>query len=192
MTDWWWIRHGPTHAKSMVGWSDIKADLSDHETIKKLNEYLPKSADLVSSDLSRTIETANVIQHNRNRIPHEFSLREFNFGDWDGKHWEEISKLDPELSYAYWSTPGDVSPPNGESWNAAAERINECVDKISESNKNSDIVVVAHFGVILTQIQRALKITPLKTMSYKIDNFSVTRIRIYKKKWQVLEINTVL
>ena len=55
MTDWWWIRHGPTHSKSMVGWSDIKADLSDHETIKKLNEYLPQSADLVSSDLSRTI-----------------------------------------------------------------------------------------------------------------------------------------
>ena len=68
MTDWWWIRHGPTHAKSMVGWSDIKADLSDRETIKKLNEYLPKSADLVSSDLSRTIETANVIQHNQNQL----------------------------------------------------------------------------------------------------------------------------
>ena len=123
---------------------------------------------------------------------HKHYLREFNFGDWFGKRWEEISLLVPELSHAYLSTPGDISPPNGESWNAAAERINECVDKISESNKNSNIIVVAHFGVILTQIQRAKKITPLKALTYKIDNFSVTRIRICKKKWQILEINTVL
>ena len=38
MTDWWWIRHGPTHAKCMVGWVDIKADLSDKITLNKLDD----------------------------------------------------------------------------------------------------------------------------------------------------------
>ncbi|HHL22744.1 MAG TPA: histidine phosphatase family protein, partial [Aliiroseovarius sp.] len=29
MISWWWLRHGPTHAKGLVGWSDVPADLSD-------------------------------------------------------------------------------------------------------------------------------------------------------------------
>lgn len=29
MTRIFWIRHGPTHANGMVGWSDLPADLSD-------------------------------------------------------------------------------------------------------------------------------------------------------------------
>ncbi len=192
MTDWWWIRHGPTNVKTMVGWTDIKADLSDMVTLQRLDEYLPKNAAIVSSDLTRTIETANAIQNNRNRMPHEFNLREFNFGDWDGKHWKEISKLNPKLSYDYWSKPGDVSPPNGESWNAAAKRINQCIDKINIKNKNSHIIAVAHFGVILTQVQRALNISPLKALSYKIDNFSVTRVQFKNNNWEAFEINKVL
>ena len=28
MTRFWLVRHGPTHAKTMVGWTDLPADLS--------------------------------------------------------------------------------------------------------------------------------------------------------------------
>jgi len=29
MTTLWLVRHGPTHAKAMIGWTDLPADLSD-------------------------------------------------------------------------------------------------------------------------------------------------------------------
>ena len=36
MTDIFLIRHGPTHAKGMVGWSDLAADLSDTQALARL------------------------------------------------------------------------------------------------------------------------------------------------------------
>ena len=40
MTNWYWIRHGPTHLKSLVGWSDVDVDLSNVNRLKKLDDYL--------------------------------------------------------------------------------------------------------------------------------------------------------
>ena len=41
-TNWWWVRHGPTHAKVFTGWRDVPADLSDVARIKRLKNFLPK------------------------------------------------------------------------------------------------------------------------------------------------------
>ena len=41
MTRFWWVRHGPTHAKGMVGWSDLAADLSGVVATAELNKPAP-------------------------------------------------------------------------------------------------------------------------------------------------------
>ncbi|MCX8953857.1 histidine phosphatase family protein, partial [Ruegeria sp. NA] len=33
------VRHGPTHAKTMVGWSDLPADLSDTAALRRLHDH---------------------------------------------------------------------------------------------------------------------------------------------------------
>ena len=192
MKNWWWIRHGPTHAKCMVCWADIAADLSDKSMLIKLDEYLPRQAKVISSDLSRAAETASAKENGRVRLDNEFDLREFNFGDWDGKNWQEISNNYPKLSEEYWTQPGDIQPPNGESWNQSSKRINTCVDKINERVKCKNIIAVAHFGVILTQIQRAMRISAVEVLANKIDNFSVTKISHNVDGWSVKEINKIL
>ncbi|WP_372993206.1 histidine phosphatase family protein [Sulfitobacter sp.] len=190
MTIWHWVRHGPTHEKTMVGWRDVPADLSDKEQIARLNAHLPDDALLVSSDLIRAIATADVLTHRtRNRLPHDPNLRELDFGDWDGLHAKDVSDLHPELSWAYWTTPGDIAPPNGESWNQAARRINAAVDKLNTAYPNAHIIAVAHFGAILTQVQRALGVGPKDAMAHKIDNLSTTEIHFGKDGWQVPKIN---
>ena len=60
-TNWWWIRHGPTHEKSFVGWRDVPADLSDFSRIKRLRKILPKNPIILSSDLQRATATAIAI-----------------------------------------------------------------------------------------------------------------------------------
>ena len=108
------VRHGPTHAKTMVGWSDLPADLSDHDAIASLAEHLPADALVISSDLSRAVATADAIQGARTRLPHDPDLREMNFGDWELQRFDEVE--DQETYRAFWEHPGDVKPPNGESW----------------------------------------------------------------------------
>ena len=50
MTQFWWVRHAPTHSKAMVGWSDIPADLSDTAWLERISAFLPQRALLVSSE----------------------------------------------------------------------------------------------------------------------------------------------
>jgi len=189
MTTWWWIRHGPTHEKTFVGWRDVPADLSNAAQIDRLNAHLPDDALLVSSDLIRATATADAITRGRKRLPHAPEIREFNFGDWDGLGFDQVATRDPDLSRAYWETPGDIAPPNGESWNSAATRIAPFVEEMNTRHPDRHIIAVAHIGVIMTQIQLAGGLTATQTISHKIDNLSVTRLQWDHGNWDVKAIN---
>ena len=174
----YWVRHGPTHERSFVGHRDVPADLSDTAQIERLSAALPADALVVSSDLIRSIDTATALQGTRTRLPHRAGLREFDFGDWDGMHFSEVAEKWPDLSRAYWETPGDVQAPNGESWNAASARVSTDIEMLIAENPRRDIIAVAHFGAILSQVQQAAGIAPYRALSHRIDNFSITEIQM--------------
>ncbi len=183
------VRHGPTHAKTMVGWSDLPADLSDTAALERLHDYLPPEAIVVSSDLSRALETATAIQGTRRRLPHHPDLREINFGAWELRGFAEIEAEDPELAFAYWDNPGDVRPPQGESWNEVRVRVDGVIDTLIANHRGHDLVIVAHFGVILTQVQRALDLDAQQTFAHRIDNLSVTHLAFDGRAWSAGVIN---
>lgn len=190
MTVWHWVRHGPTHEKTFVGWRDVPADLSDTAQIARLHDHLPKTALLISSDLIRAHATADAIAHpDRRRLPSEPDLRELHFGVWDGMRFSDVAARDPDLSRAYWETPGDVAPPDGESWNQAAARVNAVVDRLNNTQPEAHIIAVAHIGVILTQVQRALGVTAHQALSHTIDNLSVTQLHHDAGQWSAVHIN---
>ena len=167
MTTWHWIRHGPTHEKTFVGWRDVPADLSDRQQIARLHAHLPQEALLISSDLIRSVATADALDHpDRRRLDHAPDLRELHFGAWDGMHFSDVAARDPELSRAYWETPGDIA-----------------------AHPDKHIISVAHFGVILTQVQRALNLSAQEAMRHKIDNLSVTSLTHRDGLWEVAHIN---
>lgn len=177
MTTWHWVRHGPTHEKSFVGWRDVPADLSDTALIERVRNHLPDEALLVSSDLIRSVHTADVLHlPAHTRLPHESDLREIDFGVWDGMRFDAVAARDPKLSRAFWEKPGEISAPEGESWNQTGSRVDAVVDRLNVTHPNGHIIAVAHFGVILTQVQRALGVTAYEAMSHKIDNISVTTL----------------
>jgi len=184
------VRHGPTHAKVMVGWSDLPADLSDTAALSRLSAHLPSDALLVSSDLSRAATTADAIQANRTRLPHHAGLREINFGAWELRSHTEIEAEDPDLIRAYWDHPGDVRPPGGESWHEVCARVDAAIDTLVTAHKGGDLIIVAHFGVIMTQIQRASQMDPDATFAQRIDNLSVSELTQRPNgEWQVGRIN---
>ncbi len=188
MTRFWWVRHGPTHAKSMVGWSDLPADLSDIASISRLEAHLPAQAALVSSDLSRAVTTADAITGQRARLPHERALREIHFGAWELKTFAEAEAEAPDLIRAYWERPGTVAAPNGESWDDLTARVWAATDRLAQG-PHAEIIVVAHFGAILAALQRAMGIGAAEVFAHKIDNLSVTCLAVAPTGWQVQAIN---
>ena len=190
MTQFYFVRHGPTHAKGMVGWTDLPADLSDTAQIARLSDHLPQDALVISSDLTRCVTTADAIAFGRRRLPHDPDLREIHFGAWEMLHHTEIEARDPDLIRAFWDRPGDVRAPDGETWNEVSTRVSRAVDRLVERHMGQNIIVVAHFGAILTQVQRALDISAYDAFANQIDNLSVTEIH-RKDAWQSLKINHI-
>lgn len=189
MTVFHWVRHAPTHQKAFVGWRDVSADVSDTDQIARLQAHLPQDALVVSSDLRRCTQTADAIAGKRTRLAPMPGLRELHFGAWDGQHWKTIAERHPVLSRMYWEKPGDLAPPGGESWNAAMHRVSTAADQLARITQGREIIVVAHFGAILTQVQRGLGCTAYEAMAHKIDNWSVTTIAWQGETAEVRAIN---
>ena len=177
MTTWHWVRHGPTHQKSLTGWRDVPADLTDLRAVSRLSAALPQDALIVSSDLDRCVRTADALENGRRRLPHDPGLREFHFGAWDGVHFKTVAAQNEGLSRKYWEAPGDHAPPGGESWNVSAQRVAAAVRRIEATYQPTDIIVVAHFGVILTQVQATMGVSAAEVLAHKIDPLSVTTLR---------------
>ncbi len=191
VTSWWWIRHAPTHEEAFVGWRDVPANLSDKAALARLRAALPAEALLASSDLSRAKATADAIAApGHARLPPARALREFDFGAWDGLGFAAVSARDPALSRAFWERPGDIAAPGGESWNDVAARVSAWVDAQNRAAPRH-VIAVAHFGVILTQLQRTLGVAPAEVLAYRIAPLSLTRLDWDGQGWKVRMINHV-
>jgi broad specificity phosphatase PhoE len=189
MTRLWWVRHAPTHEKSFVGWRDVPADLSDAALIGRVADHLPPDAVIVASDLQRASATADAIGRDRARLPDLRDLREMDFGVWDGMHYTDVAARDPVLSRRFWEQPGDLRAPEGESWNDLRTRVARVVDDLTARFTGRDIVLVAHMGVIMSQIQRASSCTAYEALGYRIDNLSVTQVTRHPESWTLGAVN---
>lgn len=188
MTRFHLVRHGPTHAKAMIGWTDLPADLSDLAALARLNAHLP-NAPVVSSDLGRAIQTADALIGGRLRLPHDPALREIHFGQWEGKTFALAEAENPALIRAFWETPGPLAAPGGESWDQLTGRVWAALDRYLAHDQ---IIIVAHFGAILAALQRGLGVSAVKVFAHKIDNLSVTEVSFDGTEWLAGRINHTL
>ena len=189
VTRWYWVRHGPTHQKAFTGWRDVPADLSDTDAIARLHDFLPSQALIISSDLQRAVTTADVLSQGRERLPHDRDIREFDFGVWDGMHFSQVAQRDPELSRSFWENPGDIAAPDGESWNAVAQRSSAVVARIMAEHKPRNIIAVAHMGTIMTQIAHAGGMSPYEALGHMVEPLSVTCLEYENRAWRVERVN---
>lgn len=178
----WLVRHGPTHAKQMIGWTDRPADLSDTALVARLAAELPE-APVISSDLIRATATADALQGRRPRLPHDPRLRELHFGAWENLTHAEAEAQDAARLRAFWEDAGDVAAPQGESWNAMAGRVHAALDALPDQ-----AIVVCHFGPILAALQRALGCDVQTIFAHRIEPLSLTELQL-DGRWQVARIN---
>ena len=189
MSDIFFVRHGPTHLHSLVGWSDVPADISDTAKLARLSDNLPKSGSVISSDLKRAIDTADALKLPQKRLPNEPALRELNFGDWELRTFKQINATDHDRVFSFFDTPGAVTAPNGENWDNFCLRVDTAVDRLISDKVNRPLIIVAHFGVVMSQIQRAEGQGPKFSMRHEIDNLSLTHLTRNGAKWVIRKIN---
>jgi len=118
---------------------DLIEDVS--QSAVRLQDRLPGHLQLFSSPLRRCRALAEAL-HRQPRF--DARLQELNFGDWEGKPWDEIPR---EQIDAWAAAPWTFAPPNGES----VERLRSRVDAFLSDRgwpDGEDIAVVTHNGVM--------------------------------------------
>jgi alpha-ribazole phosphatase len=96
-----------------------------------------------SSPRLRARETAVAVAGN---VVIDDDLREIDFGDLEGRSYDEIAATDPELYRAWMERPTTVRFPGGESFAKLKVRALEALDRIRTAHESA--VVVTHGGVL--------------------------------------------
>ncbi|HLF25026.1 MAG TPA: histidine phosphatase family protein [Anaerolineae bacterium] len=153
------IRHGQTDWNATGRWQgqadpplNAAGRAQAHQTALELQAQ--RLDVLVSSDLRRARETAEIIAAAINRdVILEPRLREVNLGEWQGLYSDDIRARWPGEMQLWLDMPLAARPPNGESIQELAARVLAAVDELAARYPDRRVGLVAHelpIAVIVT------------------------------------------
>ncbi len=145
------FRHGLTEEnkrKAYIGWTDSPICEDVREALKGKFPKPSPYKQIVSSDLKRCLQTANLLFPDQ--TPMTLSeFRELHFGSWEGKTYDELSG---DLDYEEWlNNQYEKVPPQGESYSVFADRIEKGWQRVVTMMNRDNIhhlAIVTHGGVI--------------------------------------------
>lgn len=123
---------------------------------------------LYASDAPRAIATAEAIRAESQLDPVITSplLREFAFGEWEGKVWADLRAANPEI-FSLWDTePHRVQVPGGETMQAVSDRAWRFLDQIRAKHQGETVCLVTH-GL-------TLKLLITRAMGYAVEEWNKT------------------
>jgi broad specificity phosphatase PhoE len=104
---------------------------------------------LVSSDLSRAVETASIVGAARGLRPMlNAAMRELSIGDWTGLTRAQIETCGAEVLREFERGASDVRPGGGESRREIQLRVRGAIDRLVAANPGRRLAVVTHLGAI--------------------------------------------
>jgi alpha-ribazole phosphatase/probable phosphoglycerate mutase len=148
------IRHGQTvggEEKRYKGHTDVPLSERGAEQMEGVSAYIVQAGSALTavycSDLSRSVKSAGIVARPHSLRPILIpSLRERNFGAWEGMSFEEVQKRYPEEFKAWIENPLAFSPVRGESTVEVKKRVIKAFHEILENHKGEHIAIVAHGG----------------------------------------------
>ncbi len=147
------IRHGLTRfneEKRYIGSTDLPLSDRGRADLLKITkgQEIGNERLLLSSDLKRCKETTELLYPGQSYLCLA-SLREIDFGEWEGKTYEELK--DEPLYRSWLDDPRLVTPRNGESLQQFRQRTNFAMEQVLDlaAEKDvADITVITHGGVM--------------------------------------------
>ena len=168
------------------GFSDI--DVSNNFSTEakwlkfNLTSFIPQL--VVTSPLKRCLKLSKEVFNKPIKL--EVNLKEVNYGNWEGKSWEDISVEGGNL-WMYNNV--NNCPPNGESFLQLKNRVSYVVDELIES-KEDKLAVVCHGGVIRSVLSHLLNIPLENTRSFDIHYVGFVKFLKTNEGWKLVELNS--
>lgn len=146
-----------------------------NEVIKKLKGV---SFNVIySSPLSRCTQLASRIADG-NDINYDERLKEMNFGNWEGKLWDDIYPTTEAKDFFDDFVRNAAS--NGECFSDVINRIRSFIDEILSKSEHNDVLIVTHGGPIRAFCSIINGTNPTSIFDLQIDYGEVIKLE-YKK-----------
>jgi ribonuclease H / adenosylcobalamin/alpha-ribazole phosphatase len=136
-------------------------------------------AAVISSPLQRAHDTATAAAKALGLdVTVDDDLTETDFGAWEGLTFAEASARDREL-HGRWLRDTAVNPPDGESFDAVAQRVGRARDRIIAEHGGATVLVVSHVTPIKTVLRLALDAGPTILYRLHLDLASLSSAEFY-------------
>jgi len=113
---------------------------------------------IYASDAPRAIATAEAIRFESqlDEVITSPLLREFAFGEWEGKVWSDLRAANPGI-FSLWDTePHRVQVPGGETMQIVSDRAWRFLDEIRTKHRGETVCLVTHGLTLKLLITRAM------------------------------------
>jgi len=198
-TRFWLIRHAlvAENARAILyGVMDVPLCettlLEQAPMYRALARRLPRPATWKVTPLSRTRRTAQAIfaaGYPPTELQVEPDLIEQDLGDWQGLPHDDLPARLALPKHAFWPLAGDEVPPGGESMEAVIARTGAALERLANTNRDRDVVIVSHGGTIRAAVAHALRIEADNALHLSIQNLSLTRLERTPEGWRVVCVN---
>ena len=180
------IRHGETVLtpfKKFSGDGPLNPELTDiglaqaekvAAAVAKLNPEV-----IIASPLKRTTQTAEAISRATGLpIVFEETWIECSFGIWDGLSIDEVKEKYP-ADYQAWISSTGFAPPEGESYDNVALRIDAALNQIAAEYPGQRVVVVTHNGTIKSAAKVVVGAPAESIFHIDVSPCSITTVSIW-------------
>lgn len=158
---------------------DIELSESGREQCRRLAAQLSGEpvAAIVCSPRLRARDTADAIAE-PHRLPVTVldQLRELDFGELEGRTYEEIAASRPELYERWMTEPTTLRFPGGEGYADLHARVADAVAQLRATYDGRVVVAVTHGGVVRAVLAEALGMPHDRIFRLAVDTASITRV----------------
>lgn len=189
------IRHTKPDIEKNICYGQLDVDLADsfENDFEQLHPKLPTEVDIIyTSPLKRCVKLVKKItekcSHGIEISKTDNRLKELNFGDWEGKLWDEIDTyiLDEWMrDFVSYTVSG------GENFEELNNRSSDFWTKEIYQHRHNQkcILIVSHAGVIRSLLCFLQNIALNEAFNIKIDLGSVSKIVLTPDEVRIVYIN---
>ncbi len=186
-TDIYLIRHGqPELQNSLLGLTDCDLTEFGKKQLSFLYDRSDEFDQVISSPLKRCANFSNS-WHKKSQLPLSIdsAWKEYDFGDWDGLSYQELSEKHPQAFIQFTQQPAKYLPPNAECLMVFSQNLEKKILELAHQYSGKKIALITHAGVIRSLVAWCLQIdyqSGIQFQRFAVDYASTTHISIYQNE----------
>ena len=160
----WLIRHGepcPETRGRCYGHLDVELSAEGRKQVKAVAARIGEEpiCAIYSSPRQRAMESATILaKTSGSTVTQEERFREIDFGDFEGRPYDEIAQIYPDIYRQWMERPTETQFPNGESFKQMQVRVIEAAHELYARHRGETFAIVSHGGVNRILLANALGI----------------------------------